>query len=500
VQVSGRPDAVVVGSGPNGLAAALRMASAGLSVQVVESAPAFGGGLRSGELTLPGFTHDHCATVHPFTAASPFFTDFDLAARGVRLVQPEIPFAHPLDGGRAGLAHHSLDRTATELGSDGRAWRRLFQPLVDQGQDVVDFFLASAFRRLPTRAPVATTRFGLLSLTNVHALASHRFQGDEAQGLLAGAAAHGMLELDRPVTSGLGLILTVLAHRNGWPVIEGGSQRLADAMIAALEQAGGEVVPGHEVTDLREFAGVPAVLLDVTPRAFVRMSHGRLPRGYARWVDRYVAGPGVFKVDWALSGPVPWTNAGVRAAGTVHVVGDLSETVAAEAAPAQGRVAGRPFVLVVQPTVVDPTRAPVGRHVLYAYCHVPYGSTVDMTAAIEAQIERFAPGFRDLVLARHTMNAVQVQEHNASNEGGDIAKGETSLRQMLFRPVPRWNTYRTPLEGVYLASAATPPGPAVHGMCGDNAARQALRDVFGIADPPRLGAGLPATAPIRPES
>jgi phytoene dehydrogenase-like protein len=282
------------------------------------------------------------------------------------------------------------------------------------------------------------------------------------------------------------MILGMLAHHVGWPLIEGGSQKLADAMVTALEEQGGEVVTGHEVTDLREFEGVPAVLLDTTPRAFVAMAGDRVNQGYRRWVARYKHGPGVFKIDWVLSEPVPWTNPDVRRSGTIHLAGTLEETLAGEAAPASGRLTDKPYVLAVQPTVVDTTRAPAGGHIFWAYVHVPHGSDADMTEAIEAQVERFAPGFRDTILERATKNAVAMEAWNPNHIGGDISNGEASLRQMLARPVPRWNTYKTPVPGTYLASAATPPGPAVHGACGDNAAQVALREVFGVRKIPPL--------------
>ena len=484
--MNGKPDAVVVGAGPNGLAAALRLAAAGLRVQVVELGDRAGGGTRTEELTLPGYHHDVCSTVQPMAAAAPFFREFDLASRGVRLVQPEINFAHPLDGGRAALSRRSLEDTAAGLGADAAAYRRMFGPLVEHGQDVVDFFLTSRLRRPPTRSAAAITRFGLSGLPNVRWLAERHFGTDAGQALLAGAAAHGMLDLTRPLTAALGMLLGMLSHHVGWPLIEGGSQRLADAMVTALEEQGGEVVTGHEVTDLREFAGVPAILLDTAPRALVAMAGDRLNDGYRRWVSRYTHGPGVFKVDWVLSEPVPWTNPDVRRAGTLHLAGTLQETIDGEAAPAAGRITDKPYVLAVQPTEVDPTRAPAGGHILWAYVHVPHGSDVDMTTAIENQIERFAPGFRDTVVERVTKNAVQMEAWNPNHVGGDISNGEASLRQMLARPVPRWNTYKTPLDGVYLASAATPPGPAVHGECGDQAARVALREVFGVRRVPRL--------------
>jgi phytoene dehydrogenase-like protein len=484
--VNGAPDAVVVGSGPNGLAAALRLAAAGLRVQVVERNERIGGGLSSEELTLPGFVHDVCSAAHPMAAAAPFFREFDLAAHGVRLLFPEVQYAHPLDGGRAGVALRSLEETAARLGPDEQAYRRLLGPILRDGQAVVDYFLSSAFRRLPTRGLPGLAWFGANGLLSVNRLTRSWFDTDEARGLIAGAAAHGLMPMTREITGGLGLLQGMLAHLAGWPVAEGGSQRIADAMATALEQQGGEVVAGHEVTDLGEFAGVPAVLLDTSPEAFVAMAGDRLNEGYRRWVGRYKHGAGVFKVDWALSDPVPWTNPDVRRAGTVHVAGTLDELVAAESAPSAGRIPEKPFVLCVQPTVIDPTRAPGGRHVLWAYTHVPNGSDVDMTEAMEGQIERFAPGFRDTILARHTITAPELERRNPNDVGGEISDGMASLRQMMLRPVPRWNTYKTPIDGVFLASAATPPGPAVHGMCGDNAARVALREVFGIREKPAL--------------
>jgi phytoene dehydrogenase-like protein len=371
----------------------------------------------------------------------------------------------------------------------------LFGPLVDHGDDVVDFFLTSRLRRLPTSSVPEIVKFGLNGLPNVRWLARRHFETEAGQALVAGAAAHGMLDLTRPLTSALGMLLGMLAHHAGWPLIQGGSQRLADAMVTALEEQGGELVTGHEVSDLREFEGVPAVLLDTTPEAFVGMAGDRVHEGYRRWVRRYHHGPGVFKIDWILSEPVPWTNPEIRRAGTIHVAGTLEETIAGEAAPAAGRLTDRPYVLAVQPTVPDPSRAPDGGHIFWAYVHVPHGSGVDMTEAIEAQIERFAPGFRDTILERATKDAPAMQAWNPSYLGGDISNGEASLRQMMARPVPRWNTYKTPVPGTYLASAATPPGPAVHGMCGDNAARVALREVFGMRSVPPLRAAGTRSGP-----
>jgi phytoene dehydrogenase-like protein len=484
--VNGTPDAVVVGSGPNGLAGALRLAAAGLRVQVVEAAEKPGGGMRTEELIRPGYHHDVCSSVQPMAAAAPFFREFDLASRGVRLVQPEVNFAHPLEGGRAAVNYRSVQRTAAGLGIDDAAYRRLMEPLVEHGTDVVDFFLTSQLRTLPTRSVPQIVRFGLTGLANVHRLTHRAFAGEEARALVGGAAAHGMLDLSQPLTAALGMLLVMLGHHVGWPLVEGGSQKLADAMVAALEEQGGEVVTGHEVTDLGEFDAVPAVLLDTSPEAFVAMAGDRVHEGYRRWISRYHHGPGVFKIDWILSDPVPWTNPDVQRAGTIHVAGTLDETIEGERAPNEGRLTDRPYVLAVQPTVPDPTRAPEGGHVFWAYVHVPHGSDADMTRPIEQQIERFAPGFRDTILARSTKTAVEMERWNPGYVGGDISNGQTTLRQMLARPVPRWNTYKTPVRGRYLASAATPPGPAVHGACGDNAARTALREVFGLRTVPPL--------------
>jgi phytoene dehydrogenase-like protein len=486
----GRPDAVVVGSGPNGLAAALRLSAAGLRVRVVERAERPGGGMRTEELIRPGYRHDVCSTVQPMAAAAPFFREFDLPSRGVRLLQPEIAYAHPLDGGGAAVSRRSLEETAVGLGEDADGYRRLFEGMVRHGDDVIDFFLTSQLRRPPTRSVPQVTRFALNALPNVRWLARRVFDTEEGQALIAGAAAHGMLGLSRPLTAGLGMILGMLAHHVGWPLVEGGSQSLADAMVRAIEEQGGEVECGHEVSDLREFDGVPAVLLDTTPGAFVRMAGDRVTPGYRRWVARYKHGPGVFKVDWLLSEPVPWTNPAVHRAGTVHLAGTLEETIAGEAAPAAGRLTDKPYVLAVQPTVVDPSRAPEGGHIFWAYVHVPHGSDVDMIGPIEDQVERFAPGFKDTVLERSTKNTAQMEQWNPNHVGGDISNGEASFLQMIARPVPRWNTYKTPVRGWYLASAATPPGPAVHGQCGDNAARVALREVFGVREVPPLRPAL----------
>jgi phytoene dehydrogenase-like protein len=484
----GDTDAIVVGSGPNGLAAAVTLAAAGLRVHVIEGAADPGGGCRTAELTLPGFRHDVCSAAHPLALASPFFRRFDPAARGVRFAHPEVVYAHPLDGGRAAVVTRSVADTAAGLGKDEAAYRRLMQPLADGGNAVADAVLSSMRRPpLPSRALVEYAALGLLPAAAV----ARCFATEEARGLFAGVATHAMLPLTSSPTAGVGLLLGSLAHTVGWPVVVGGSGRLTDAMAEAVVSADGKVETGHWVRSLAELPPAPAVLLDVSPRAFLGLAGERLPSRYRDALARFRYGPGTCKVDFALSGPVPWQNEAARRAGTLHLGGTFEEIAAAEAEVARGEHPESPYVLVVQAGVADPTRAPRGQHALWAYCHVPAGSTVDMTARIEGQIERFAPGFADLVLARNTRTAVQEEAMNPNYVGGDIACGAQTVRQVLARPVARWNPYRTPLRGVYLCSSATPPGPAVHGRCGELAALTALRDVFGVRTPPDL-ATLPA--------
>jgi phytoene dehydrogenase-like protein len=463
-------DAVVVGSGPNGLAAALTIAAAGRSVHVVEAAATPGGGTRSAELTLPGFVHDVCSTVHGLLLFSPFFRSLSLPE--VTLAHPEVPFAHPLDGGRAAVAHRSVAETAAGLGRDGRAYARLMTPLVERWETLADGVLAPLLR-VP-RHPFAMASFGLRAVRSAAGLAG-RFDGDEARALVAGVAGHSMLPLHASPTGGVALLLATVAHAVGWPVVAGGSQVLADALVRALEARGGSITYGTRVRALTELPRARAVLFDVTPRQLVAIAGEKLPAGYRRRLERYRYGPGVFKVDWALDGPIPWAATDVRRAGTVHVGGTFAEVAASEAAANNGTHAERPYVLLAQQTVFDPTRAPAGKHTAWAYCHVPSGSTVDMTERIEAQVERFAPGFRDVVLARATRDSAGFEAHDANYVGGDINGGVQDLRQQVFRPVPSLHPYRTPARGLYICSSATPPGGGVHGMCGHLAARDALR-------------------------
>ncbi len=467
-------DAVVVGAGPNGLAAAVTLARAGLSVRVIEGAASPGGGCRTQELTLPGFRHDVCSAVHPLAAASPFFQRLDLAALGVTLRTPKVAFAHPLDGGRAAWVANSVEETAGALGADGQSYRRLLGPLVREAPLTLPSLLAP-LRSVPGH-PLAMARFGLDGILPATVVA-RRFRTEEAQALLAGVAAHTMLPLTAPGTGAYGLTLMMIAHLVGWPVVEGGSAGLTDALVADLAAHGGQVETGRWVRSLAELPPARAVLLDVTPRQLAALAGSALPGRAGSALARCRYGPGVCKVDWALSGPVPWQAAACREAGTVHLGGTLAEVARGEAQTVAGQHADRPYCLVAQPGVVDASRAPAGQHTLWGYCHVPSGSTVDMSDRIEAQIERFAPGFGQLILARSVRTAADMERYNPNYIGGDINSGAATLWQTLFRPAPRWNPYRTPLPGVYLCSASTPPGGGVHGMCGDGAARTVLSDL-----------------------
>jgi phytoene dehydrogenase-like protein len=488
-------DAVVVGSGPNGLAAAVILTAAGLRVLVVEGAASTGGGCRTEELTLPGFWHDVCSTAHPLAAASPFFRRFGLEARGVRFVNAEVEFAHPLDGGRAAVVTRSVTDTADRLGPDARSYRRLFGPLAEGGTGLADLLL-SPVRRPPGRYSPGLATFAVHGLSSAAGLA-RRFRTPEARALLAGAAAHGTLPLTVVPSGAVGLMLTALAHQSGWPLVQGGSARITDAMRDAVVAAGGQVETGHWVRSLRDLPPVRAVLLDVAPRALAAIAGDQLPAGYLRALGRFRYGAGVCKIDFALSGPVPWTSEACRQAAVVHLGGTFEEIAATEADIAAGRHPASPYVLASQPCTVDPARAPAGQHVLWTYCHVPSGSDVDMTAAVEAQLERFAPGFRDLVLARAVRTAVDEETYNPNYVGGDIAAGALTLRQTVARPVARWNPYRTPARGVYLCSSSTPPLPGVHGRCGELAALTALRDVFAITTEPDLSPSISTRLPSR---
>lgn len=472
-------DAVVVGSGPNGLVGAVRLAEAGLAVLVVEAADRLGGGLRTEELTLPGFHHDVCATALPLAVASPAFRAVDPARDGVEFLHPPVPVAHPLDGGRSALVHRDVDATAAAFGRDATAWRATLGETARAGLPLVDTLLAPL--SVP-RAPGALARygvFGALPATTVAPL----FRDPAARAAFGGMAAHAVLDLHAPVTAGYGMLIGALAHSVGWPVVKGGTQRLADGLAARLSGLGAEIVTGQRVRDLAELPPSGITLLDLTPRQLLEIGRGRLPPGYRRRLERFRYGSGVFKLDYALDAPVPWTDPAVARAGTVHIGGTFEEVVASERAVARGGHPDRPFVLGVQACTADPSRAPAGKHTFWAYCHVPNGSGVDMTAAIEDQIERFAPGFRDRVLARHAMCPTALEAHNANEVGGDINGGAGDWRQFVSRPVLGAKPWRTPVPGVYLCSSSTPPGGGVHGMGGWQAAGLALRPTRGASRP-----------------
>jgi phytoene dehydrogenase-like protein len=466
------PDAVVVGAGPNGLAAAIELARNGLTVRVLEAAERVGGGVRSAELTLPGFVHDVCSAIHPLGVASPFLRTLPLAEHGLEWIEPPAALAHPFDDGTAVVLERSPDAAVSGLGEDGPRWRRLFSPLARDAEPLLEDVLAPL--HLPAH-PLVLARFGARAALPATALARLTFREAKARGVFAGLAAHSMLRLERPPSAAFGLMLGLLAHSVGWPLPRGGSQRLADALASYLRSLGGEIETGRRVESLAELGDTRPVLLDVTPRGLLALAGDRLPPRYRRRLERYRYGPGVFKLDWALDGPIPWRAEECARAATVHLGATLEEIAASEAAPFRGEVTERPYVLLAQQSLFDPTRAPAGRHTAWAYCHVPNGSTLDMTERIEAQVERFAPGFRDRILARSALGAADLERHNENYVGGDINGGAAILSQLFTRPVARVSPYTTPLPGVYLCSASTPPGGGVHGMCGYHAARAALR-------------------------
>lgn len=475
-------DVNVVGSGPNGLAAAVVFARAGLSVRVTERAGTAGGGLRTEELTVPGYRHDTCSAIHPAALASPFFRAFGLGAR-VPFITPEISYAHALDGGRAAIAYRDLDRTSDGLGRDGPGWARLFQPLVNRLGGIVAFTGNQLLRRPDD--PVAALRYGIdvLALGTVFGRVLLK---PDAAALFAGVAAHAAGRQPSPATAGAGLLLAAHGHARGWGYPIGGSQAIADALVADVIAHGGSLRLGAEVASVGDLEPARVTVLDTSPAFLAAFAGKALPPGYRRALGRYRYGCGVAKVDFALSGPVPWANPEVALAPTVHLGGSREEVAAAELAVARGRVGEHPFVLVTQPSVLDDTRAPAGHQVLWAYTHVPPGSDIDMTEAIVRRIERFAPGFRDVIVASASFTARGMAEHDPNFVGGDILGGQVTVRQLVKRPVVSRRPWKTPVPGLYLCSASTPPGPAVHGMNGWYAATIALRDEFGITAPPSL--------------
>lgn len=485
-------DAVVVGAGPNGLAAAVELARAGLEVRVLEGADSVGGGARTEELTLPGFAHDVCSAVHPLAVGSPFLSRLPLEDHGLEWIHSPVPLAHPLDGERAVMLERRpgpLVGPGEEAGAAADEWRRLVAPFVDRWWDLARDALGPL--RVP-RNPILMLRFALRGLRSAGGLAASRLQTPEGRALFAGLAAHSVLPLDRVPSAAVGTMLAVAGHTVGWPIPKGGAGAITEALAAHLRSLGGSLETGRTVQSLEALPPSRAVLLDVTPRQVLRICGDRLPRPYRKKLKAYRYGPAAFKVDWALDGPIPWSASECGRAVTVHLGGDLEEIARSEAAPWKGRVAERPFVLLAQPSLFDDTRAPPGRHTAWAYCHVPHGWDGDATDLIEAQVERFAPGFRDRILGRAVLGPAALERHNPNLVGGDIGGGVQDVGQLFFRPVRSLRPYRTPSPGLYLCSSSTPPGGGVHGMCGFHAARTVLADLFSRAAP---GGGRTRAAP-----
>lgn len=470
-------DAVVVGAGPNGLVAAVLLARAGLSVLLIEGAAEIGGGTRTDALTLPGYLHDVCSAVHPLGASSPVLESLPLAEHGLEWIEPPISLAHPFDSAAPALLVRDVAATADSLGADAPNYQRLMAPLLRHWEELAPDVLAPLHR---PRHPLLLARFGMVASRSATGLVRRRFVDDRTRAFIGAVAAHGLQPLSRLATASFALVLLGAAHSVGWPFARGGSGSIARALGSYFAKLGGQLELNAPVRSLAELPEAHLLLLDLAPREALRIAGDRLPARYARALQRFQYGPGVFKVDWALAEPVPWRSPECRAAGTLHLAGSFGEVVESERLVAVGEHPERPTVLLAQPTLFDPSRAPPGAHTVWGYCHVPHGSTVDMLPRIEGQIERFAPGFRERVLGRHVMTSADLERHNPNLVGGDIGEGANTLRQLFWRPVSGLHPYRTPMRGLYLCSASTPPGGGVHGMCGYHAARTALHDVFGI--------------------
>lgn len=469
-------DAVVVGSGPNGLAAAITLRQEGLSVLLIEGKDVIGGGLSSAEFTLPGFVHDVCSAIHPLALGSPFFSTLPLADHGLTYLQPDLAAAHPFDGGTAAVLAHSVEETAKALGADQQLYLDIFKPVVRDWPLIAADVLAPL--HFP-KHPIAMAQFGLKALTSATFLAK-RFKTKEAKGLWAGMAAHAIQPLTNLSTSAIALVLMTAGHLKGWPIPQGGSKEIANALASYFISLGGKIQTGQFIKRIDELPSAKTVLFDVTPQQLLQIAGHRFSSLYKWQLERFRYGMGVFKIDWALDGPIPFTAPEVRKAGTVHIGNTIEEIELSEKITWEGQHSDKPYVLLAQQSLFDDTRAPEGKHTAWAYCHVPRGSTKDMTAIIEQQIERFAPGFKDLILAKHTMNTVDIQAYNPNYIGGDINGGVIDLGQLFTRPVLRPSPYRTSEKGLYICSSSTPPGGGVHGMCGYHAAKQALSDIFSI--------------------
>lgn len=471
-------DAVIVGSGPNGLAAAILMQQKGLSVLLIEGKSTIGGGLRSARLTLSGYMHDICSAVHPLAAASPFFQTLPLNAHGLEYLYPEVAAAHPFDNGTAAILKGSVEETASLLGADANAYVKLMKPVVNDWPAIAPDILGPLHY---PKHPMAMARFGLPALTSAAHLVK-RFETPEARGLFAGMAAHAIQPLSNLATSAIALVLMASGHLKGWPIPKGGSNQIANALASYFLSIGGKIETNTYITSLQQIPSAHAILFDITPRQLLKIAGHRFSSIYKWQLERYRYGMGVFKIDWALDAPIPFKAAGCHKAGTIHIGNTFEEIADGEKQIWAGKHPEKPYVLLAQPSIFDPTRAPEGKHTAWAYCHVPNGSKKDMTAIIENQVERFAPGFKDTILARHKMNTAQMEHYNPNYIGGDINGGVIDLGQLFTRPVLRWSPYKTSAKGIYICSSSTPPGGGVHGMCGYHAARRALKDSFGITD------------------
>ena len=470
-------DAIVVGSGPNGLAAAITLQQQGLSVLLIEGKKELGGGLRSAALTLPGFIHDICSAIHPMAAASPFFKSLPLQEHGLAYIYPEIAVAHPFDDGTAAILTKSIEETAALLGADAQAYLNLIKPVCSDWSKI-DKAVLGPLLNLPSH-PIAMAKFGLKAMTSALSIAK-KFSTKEAKGLWAGMAAHSMQPLSSLTTSAIGLVLTTAGHLCGWPIPKGGSQEIANALASYFISLGGEIQTGFYVKSLKDLPSTHAVLFDVGPRQLLEIAGHRFSSIYKWQLEKHRYGMGVFKIDWALEGPIPFIAGAAQKAGTVHLGNSIEEITASEYASSIGRISEKPFVLVAQQSLFDDSRAPIGKHTGWAYCHVPHGSKADMTASIEKQVERFAPGFKDLILAKHTFNPTEMEDYNPNYIGGDINGGMINIGQIFNRPALQSSPYRTSAKGIYICSASTPPGGGVHGMCGYYAAKRALKDVFNL--------------------
>jgi phytoene dehydrogenase-like protein len=467
-------DAIVIGSGPNGLAAAILMQQQGLSVLLIEGKGTIGGGMRSAELTLPGFVHDICSAIHPLAVSSPFFETLSLGDHGLEYIYPEIAAAHPFDNGTAAVVKNSVEETARLLGKDEQAYLRLMQPIVKDWPSIAPDVLGPL--RYPEH-PMAMARFGLKALTSANYLAK-RFKTPEAKGLFAGMAAHSILPLTNLTTSAIALVLMASAHLKGWPIPKGGSNKIADALVSCFISLGGKVETNFYVKSLAQLPSANAFLFDITPRQLLQIAGHKFSSVYKWQMERYRYGMGVFKIDWALDAPIPFAAEGCRKAGTVHLGNTFKEIAESEQMIWDRKIQEKPFVLLAQPSVFDQSRAPRGKHTAWAYCHVPNGSLTDMTAAIENQVESFAPGFKEIILAKHTMNTAQMEAYDPNYIGGDINGGVIDIGQLFTRPVLRLSPYKTSAKGIYICSSSTPPGGGVHGMCGYHAAKRAMSDIF----------------------